>query len=328
MRASAPQAVDSLTIEVIVDNRTDSLSSTPNFVQSEFSKVLGRPRGKLAGSCLCCAGHGLSLLITAMAGSATATVLFDTGPDAALFVRNVDVLGIDLSKVGDIVLSHGHWDHAAGLQEALSRTKLSRNGGCPLHVNEGMFVRRGVRMSGGRVLPFEDIPGIAALESSGARPVLDGSARLIANDLFFLSGEIARTTPFETGYAGHVSFDSSTNSWIDDPLIMDERYLAVYLRERGWFVFSACSHAGAVNVVRDLCTRFPGQSVFGLMGGLHLSGALMEAKIKKTVEMLAEAGLELVVPAHCSGWRAVSALTARFGESAVVPCAVGQTLRI
>ncbi len=328
MRVFAPQEVDSVTIEVIVDNRTDSLSSTPDFVQSEFSKFLGRPKGRLAGNCLCCAGHGLSLLITAAAGSTTGTVLFDTGPDAALFARNIDVLGVDLSKVDDIVLSHGHWDHAAGLQEALRRTEISRNGGCPLHVNEGMFVRRGVRMSGGRVLPFEDIPNITALESSGARIVLDGSARTIAHGLFFLSGEIARTTTFETGYAGHVSYDATTNSWVDDPLILDERYLAINLRGRGWFIFSACSHAGAVNVVRDLCVRFPGQSVSGLMGGLHLSGALMETKIGMTVDSLAEAGLKLIVPAHCSGWRAVSALTARFGESAVVPCAVGQTLRL
>ena len=39
--------------------------------------------------------------------------------------------------------------------------------------------------------------------------------------------------------------------WHDDPLIMDERYLAVHVKGRGPVVFSACSHAGIINVMHD-----------------------------------------------------------------------------
>lgn len=324
MSTVLPLEVDSLKIELIVDNRTDSLSSTPDFVESEFGRFLGRPYGRLSGRCLCCAGHGLSLLITATVGDTTSKVLFDTGPDEAMLTRNLGALEMDLSEVDDIVLSHGHWDHAAGLVEAVRRTNLSRLGACPVHVNNGMFVRRGVRVPGGLILPFDEIPGLKELESNGARPVVDDNARLIGKDLFFLSGEIARTTTFETGFAGHVAFDDTIGDWVDDPFIMDERYLAVRLRNRGWFIFSACSHAGAVNVVRDLRSRFDGAPLFALLGGLHLSGASMEAKIDQTIDGLDEADMKFIFPAHCTGWRAVSALVARFGEDVVVPCAVGQ----
>ena len=36
-----------------------------------------------------------------------------------------------------------------------------------------------------------------------------------------------------------------------DPWLMDERYLAVHVRDKGLVVFSACSHAGVVNVLTD-----------------------------------------------------------------------------
>ena len=75
-------AVDSLDIQVIVDNVTDSLSSVPSFIETELGG-LGRRRGGawvLGGNCLCCAAHGLSCLLTVKTGSRSHSVLFDTGP--------------------------------------------------------------------------------------------------------------------------------------------------------------------------------------------------------------------------------------------------------
>ena len=62
--------VDSLDIQVIVDNVTDSLSSVPSFIETELGG-LGRRRGGawvLGGNCLCCAAHGLSCLLTVKTG--------------------------------------------------------------------------------------------------------------------------------------------------------------------------------------------------------------------------------------------------------------------
>ena len=43
-------------------------------------------------------------------------ILFDTGPDPYVLKRNAEALGVDLSKVDFVVISHGHGDHIGGLK--------------------------------------------------------------------------------------------------------------------------------------------------------------------------------------------------------------------
>src|SRR5262249_49577027 len=114
------QSVDHLDVLVIVDNVTDNLSSTPANVISEWSGLLSAGRlPTLAGRNICCAHHGLSLLIAIESGGRRSTMLFDTGPDGASFLRNAKILGIDFGAIDAVVLSHGHWDHGGGLIEAI-----------------------------------------------------------------------------------------------------------------------------------------------------------------------------------------------------------------
>src|SRR6476660_3220664 len=114
------QTVDRLEVLVVVDNVTDSLSTNPNNVQTEWAGLLQSGRMQvLSGKATCCAHHGLSVLITAYVGSAKHTLLFDAGPHGETFLRNAKILGVDLSEVDAVVLSHGHWDHAGGLVSAM-----------------------------------------------------------------------------------------------------------------------------------------------------------------------------------------------------------------
>lgn len=99
--------VDALEVLVLVDNLTDSLSSNPASVQPEWSVLLtGGKLRVLAGSSICCAHHGLSVLITASVEGSRRTLLFDAGPAAATFERNCDILGVDFASVEAVVLSH------------------------------------------------------------------------------------------------------------------------------------------------------------------------------------------------------------------------------
>src|ERR1700730_3235035 len=136
--------VDRLEVLVLVDNVTDSLSSNPNLAVSEWMALMKAGRLELlSGRCTCCAHHGLSLLITAHVGGAKHTVLFDTGPEAATFMRNARILGVDFSEIEAVVLSHGHGDHGAGLiaaTEAISKARNRQSVDCFMH--PGMFVER------------------------------------------------------------------------------------------------------------------------------------------------------------------------------------------
>jgi 7,8-dihydropterin-6-yl-methyl-4-(beta-D-ribofuranosyl)aminobenzene 5'-phosphate synthase len=48
--------------------------------------------------------------------------------------------------------------------------------------------------------------------------------------------------------------------------------------------------------------------VHALVGGLHLGGPAFEPIIGRTVSALADLQPALVVPGHCTGWRAQHAL--------------------
>jgi 7,8-dihydropterin-6-yl-methyl-4-(beta-D-ribofuranosyl)aminobenzene 5'-phosphate synthase len=316
------QPVDQLEIAVLVDNTTDSLSSTPAFVETEFAGNWRRGMKWLSGKCLCCAAHGLSCLLTARVGATTRTLLFDTGPEEWVFERNVVRLGADLGTVEAVVLSHGHWDHAGAMPRALQMI-TQHNGGKPVptYMHPGMFALRATKAPDGSVRPMELVPGVDILSGSGAEVVVTTEQQSVLDGAFYVSGEIPRLNTFERGFPGQHRLNAE-GVWEPDELLMDERFVAVHVAGKGQVIFTACSHAGLINVLTEARARFPDIPIYGVLGGFHLSGAT-EAIIPQTVRALAQFNLELIAAGHCTGWRALSALAAAYG-SKLVPTAVGK----
>jgi 7,8-dihydropterin-6-yl-methyl-4-(beta-D-ribofuranosyl)aminobenzene 5'-phosphate synthase len=318
------QAVDQLHIQVLVDNVTDNLSSVPAGVTHEIPQLRKNGMQELCGECLCCGAHGLSLLLTVTQGKRQHTLLFDAGPEGEVFKRNVSKLKVDLGPVEDVVLSHGHWDHAGGFLTALELIRAANSERQPVfHMNPGMFLQRATRQKNGDYCPFKKVPSVGELEKGGGKVYNSAEARLLGEQLFYLSGEIPRVTEYEKGFPEHVR-QNGAGEWEPDPLILDERFLAVHVRDKGLIVFSACSHAGIVNVLKHAQEQFPGVPLHAVMGGFHLSGASVEKIIPQTVAAMREFDLQRVIPAHCTGWRAVTALVNTLGEEKVVPSAVGR----
>ena len=316
-------AADRVEILVLVDNTTDNLSSVPSNVENEWPRLRKRGMRELAGSCLCCGAHGLSCAVTAWRGDTSHTLLFDTGPEASVFERNVERLGFEMGTVDGIVLSHGHWDHCGAMVRALDMIR-ARNGGrsVPTYMHPDMYRSRAVKMKDGSMWPMEDVPTAAMLEERGARVMHSSEAQLILDNLFYISGEIPRVTAFETGLPGHHRRTKDGADWEPDPLLMDERFVAVHVKDKGVIVLTACSHAGIVNVMTHARDCFAGMPLHGVLGGFHLAGT-NERVIPQTVDALRAFGLKSIAPAHCTGWRAVNALAATFGE-AIVPSTVGK----
>jgi 7,8-dihydropterin-6-yl-methyl-4-(beta-D-ribofuranosyl)aminobenzene 5'-phosphate synthase len=316
--------VDNVEIQVLVDNATDGLSTTPPNVENEFAFATRRGLRASSGRCLCCAVHGLSCLITVHRGDTQHTVLFDSGPEDYAFERNTARLGADLGKVGSIVLSHGHWDHSGAMFLALGAIR-ARNGGreVPYYAHPGMFRSRGMKLLNGSVRLMDDVPGVDDLTGQGARVICTTEPQCFLDDSFFVSGEIPRVTPFECGLPGQVRRTEDGKGWEPDELLMDERWLAVHVKGKGLIVFSACSHAGIVNVLRHARAGFPGVPIHAVMGGLHLSG-VNEKIIPQTVEAMKEFQLATIAAGHCTGWRAMAAFSAAFGDKVVAPTAVGK----
>src|SRR5262249_18919431 len=114
-----------------------------------------------------------------------------------------------------------------------------------------------------------------------------------------------------------------------DPLIMDERFVAACVRGRGVTVLSACSHAGIVNACLSARKQFPGMPIDVVLGGYHLAGKAMEARIEPTVHDL-EGRIEprVVAPGHCTGWRAKARLAKTFSPGRYAPSVVGALYRL
>ena len=322
-------AVDSVDIQILVDNVTDMLSSVPSFVETELAG-LGQRRGAawvLGGACLCCAAHGLSCLLTLRSGDNVRTVLFDSGPEDRTFEQNVSRLGTDLGPVEATVLSHGHWDHAGAMLRALQLAR-DRNGGrdVPCYMHPDMFRSRAVKLPDGSFRPMEDVPSVADLTAHGGRVISTRDAQAIAGDTVFVSGEIPRRSGFEIGVPGQHRRTEDGIGWELDELLMDERFIAVNVRSKGLVVLTACSHAGVVNVLTEAGERFPGVKLHAVLGGLHLSG-INERIIPQTVAALHSFDLDVIAAGHCTGWRAMSALANAFGDGKLAPLAVGKRLR-
>jgi 7,8-dihydropterin-6-yl-methyl-4-(beta-D-ribofuranosyl)aminobenzene 5'-phosphate synthase len=319
-RSLAP--VDRLAVDVLTDDVSDNYVSKTLFAVSEFANIVRAGAKTISAEALLCANLGYGLRLVSQSGERRHTLLFDTGPEGAIFIRNCANLGVALGDVECIAVSHGHWDHMGALPAAIDAI-VGQGGRVAVHVNPGMFNERGVQLGGGTVIPVAKVPLPAELERRGAEVVNSSAERLLLDGQFYYSSEIPRVTAFEKGRTDHLCRSSTDAPWQPDPLLLDERMLVVHVRQLGLVVFSACSHAGIVNVCTEVQNLFPDIPIHCVMGGLHLGG-VMEAIIPATVEALRPFRIKHIITGHCTGWRALHALANAFGE-AVSQSAVGTT---
>lgn len=161
------------------------------------------------------------------------------------------------------------------------------------------------------------------LEAEGLEVVEERAHSLLLDGAVLVSGQVERVTEFESGFPIHEAREG--DGWRPDPMIWDDQALVLNVRDRGLVIISGCSHAGVINVLFH-AQRLTGEArIAGLLGGLHLTGGLFEARIEPTVEALRAARVGRILPAHCSGWRAVHAI-ARAMPEAFVQSAVGTTV--
>ncbi len=264
---------------------------------------------------------GFSALVRVEKNGRERTLLFDTGVSPTGAVENMRRLGLSLRDVEVIVLSHGHWDHVTGM-EGVART-LGR-AGLPVMIHPEFWGRRRISFPG---LDPAELPSTSrsALEGAGFEIVEDRRPSFLLDGSVLITGEVDRTTEFETGFRGHEAFRDG--GWQPDPLILDDQAMVLRLPERGLVVISGCGHSGIVNTVR-YAQKLTGQrEIAAIIGGFHLSGPMFETIIDPTVRAFDELSAALIVPAHCTGWKAIHQLAARFPD-AFVQSAVGTTIEL
>jgi 7,8-dihydropterin-6-yl-methyl-4-(beta-D-ribofuranosyl)aminobenzene 5'-phosphate synthase len=330
MNRVALEPVDRVEITILMDNVTDPLLSDQDGIRrvnwpralhgalptagARVSPDTGVPDALIAEP-------GFSALVRVDKAGREHTLLFDTGVSPNGVVENMRRLDIAPGDIEAIVLSHGHWDHVTGMEglaRELGRSKL------PVMIHPEFWARRRVRFPG---LDPAELPATSrtALEDLGFTIVEERQPSFLLDGAVLITGEVDRTTPFEIGFRGHEALRNA--EWRPDPLILDDQALVLSLRDRGLIVLSGCGHAGIVNTVRYVRTLTGIDAIAAVVGGFHLSGPMFEPIIEPTVDALAELTPGLLVPAHCTGWRAVHRLATRVPD-AFVMSTVGTTIAL
>ncbi|MCY3410057.1 MAG: MBL fold metallo-hydrolase [Candidatus Heimdallarchaeota archaeon] len=232
--------------------------------------------------------------------------LFDTGSINSTLEKNVTLLSLDLSTLDMIILSHGHWDHVAGLKYV--RSKLSKKIPLVCHPNALLSKKRN---EGG--LSYEiGLPKYYDIEE------LHRDFEVISTDEPFrifegavTSGLVPRKNDFElvTGKLTNVTIFQNDNV-VMDPLVDD---LSLFFKIKdSLIILTGCCHAGIINTIHHAKTLFPELThIRSIIGGLHLYDASKD-RIDKTIQELTTQQILSIAPCHCTGIRGQAALYDHF----------------
>ena len=207
---------------------------------------------------------GLSALVEADGNC----ILFDAGRFPDTVIRNADVLGVDLSCVTDVVLSHFHFDHTTGLIPLIEELRnVNADAIRRVHVAAGFFNQRRSN-SGSGITQNQIIIERATIEALGVEFQIHEEATEIFPSVW-VSGPVERRHP-ETNYgtAIEVSLDGE---WVRDHL--PESQALVIRTADGPIVLLGCGHSGVVNALSQIQDEIQDEAIHALMGGLHLFAA-------------------------------------------------------
>lgn len=293
---------DGVEVISLVDNSIDFLSSINQkdaysfrqWAKTRYGEEWIRTHTELPN-----AEHGFSMLIHIFSQDKSSCILFDTGCSADGAIENAKRLGVNLAEIECVVLSHGHYDHFGGL---LSTLKAVGRANLPLIVHEDMFKIRGTGKDAIHVYPA--FP--TKQELSSAQLISTKQPELFINDMLLVTGEIPRITSFEKGYIQHKALGKE--GWTPDPWILDDRAIAIRVKNKGLVIVSGCAHAGIINTLCYIQKITNIKQVHAVLGGFHLAGKENETRIEQTVKELKQIKPKRIIPSHCTGWRGTFAI--------------------
>ena len=308
--------VDRVEILIVIDNYVDVLLTN--------TQVITRPplaKGGNIPSDTLLAEHGLSMLVTVYEGKKKHAILFDTGYSKIGVPHNLEQLKVDLRDMEAIVLSHGHMDHTGALYAILDKI----SGTIPVLLHPGAFAGpRYFGLADGRKLLFPQTLVKEELVKRNIELMENKIPTLLARQRIMVTGEVDRVTPFEKGLPNAVL---ERDGKIEKDPIADDQALVINLKGKGLVVIAGCSHAGIINTI-FYAQKITGiKRVHAIVGGFHLSGPYFEQIIEQTINEFKDVRPEVLVPMHCTGWKAIKQISQEFPDAFVLS-SVGSTITL
>jgi 7,8-dihydropterin-6-yl-methyl-4-(beta-D-ribofuranosyl)aminobenzene 5'-phosphate synthase len=221
-------------------------------------------------------------------------ILFDTGAHTDVVLKNAQTLGIDLSTIPEVVLSHNHWDHVGGLltlrQSVLAKSPLALS---RVHVGEGIFYRRTSFNPG-----IDDNPALLLKpeyeKTGGVFVTHDKPVQLYPG--IWLTGPVPRKYP-ERNWSGSGRV-LTPKGWAEDNVPEDQAL--IFDTAKGLVALVGCAHAGIVNTLEFAQAVIRPARFYAVIGGVHLFAASDET-LDWTGKKLAGFGVDNFLGGHCTG---------------------------
>jgi len=230
------------------------------------------------------------------------SLLFDTGQGFGI-INNSRVLGIDLSRLDALVLSHGHYDHTSGLPDVLNAASTM-----DVYGHEDCFLDRyWIEQSKSREIGIRFKKSY--LQSLGARFIFVKEFTSIFDNIY-LTGEVPRVTPFEPADP-HMKVRDETGALVQDQLLDDQSM--VIDTQGGLVVVLGCAHAGLINILKHITAHLPGRPIHTVIGGTHLGFAEPE-QFTQTMKALDAFEVQHLGAGHCTGLENAARLFQHLGD--------------
>lgn len=289
--------VDKVVITTLMDNYIDVFLPDEDNVKRWGLPSLVPGTGVVYGSTPpLMAEHGLALLIETYRGNQKHVFLFDAGFTEEGVPNNLAKIGIQVSEINSIIVSHGHPDHTASLSKILSLSEKK----IPVLVHPAAFSKRYFIFPDGSRLLVNTFTE-KTIEEAGAEMRLSKEITKLGPGVM-ATGEIDMTNDFELhfplAYYEH-------NGKMEQDLFPDEKSLIINLKDKGLIILSGCAHRGIINTVEYAKKTTGIDKVHAVIGGFHLTGKTPMDKITRTVEEMKTIGPNFIIPTHCTGLKAM-----------------------
>jgi 7,8-dihydropterin-6-yl-methyl-4-(beta-D-ribofuranosyl)aminobenzene 5'-phosphate synthase len=314
------EPADSVVITTLMDNVTDVFmpdqgpAHRPPLVSGGQRPAATMEGGQAPDALL--AEHGFSALVTVTRNGSRHQILYDAGASPDGVAENMRRLEIDPSGIEAIVCSHGHFDHTTGLDGLIRRLGPAN---LPVLIHPHFWRRRRVMIPG---RDPREIPATSrrALTGAGFEVIEEEQPGFLFHRSVLVTGEVPRTTGYEPGFPPQQAWIGGR--WEPDTLVLDDQALIVDIKGKGLLVLTGCGHAGIINICRYARRLTRDRPLYAVIGGFHLNGPVFEPLIPRVLDDLDALAPRVIVPAHCTGWRAQHALGRRFPD-AFIPDSVG-----
>jgi 7,8-dihydropterin-6-yl-methyl-4-(beta-D-ribofuranosyl)aminobenzene 5'-phosphate synthase len=309
------ETVDRVEILSVMDNSIDVLMGNTPVAKRHQRKSDGHKGPQLR------AEHGVSMLVTTFRGGTKDAFLFDTGVTVDGVLHNMDVLEVKGNELHAVVLSHGHTDHTRGLMGLIKRYGRPR---VPIVLHPDAYLQR-KNVQGDGHEPFHIPPDKKDLEAEDVQIIEERGPTMLIGGNALVTGQIPRITPFEKGSPNQQALIDG--KWQPDPWIHDDQAIVMNVKDKGLVVLTGCGHAGVVNTLRCARDMTGVDRIHAVIGGFHLTGPIFEPIVQPTVQALHEFNPSVIVPQHCTGWKATHLIAHEF-PNAFTPNSVGTTMVI